>query len=165
VKSGIYKILNTKTNKIYIGSAKNLSDRWRTHRVHLNLNKHKNKHLQNSWNKYSGWFFEFIIIEYCEIKKLIEREQFYIDELKPDYNIYLTAGSPLGTKHNEDFKIKARNRQIGIRYVEVHRDFDRWPCDAGIKCKCVDCKKKKNDYMIAFRLKRKITEQYSIEAM
>lgn len=165
MKSGIYKILNTKTNKFYIGSAINLKERRRLHFLVLANNNHCNIHLQRSYNKHSGWFFDFIILEYCENKDLIKCEQYYIDTLKPEYNIYKIAGSPLGTKHDKGFKIKARNRQIGIRYIENHRDYDKWPCDNGIKCRCDECKKKKNNYMIQYRLKNKIKDQYIIEVI
>lgn len=32
--------------------------------------------------------FSLNILEYCEIKKLIEREQYYFNHLKPEYNIF-----------------------------------------------------------------------------
>ena len=53
IKSGIYKILNTHTDKFYIGSAMNLHNRLKVHKSNLRLNKHPNKHLQFSFNKHS----------------------------------------------------------------------------------------------------------------
>lgn len=43
---------------------------------------------------------------------MIEREQYYIDTLNPEYNILKIAGSPLGYKHSEETiaKFKARLR-------------------------------------------------------
>lgn len=41
--------------------------------------------------------FKLEIIEYCELSVLIEREQYYIDLLNPEYNILKTAGSLMGT--------------------------------------------------------------------
>ena len=46
------------------------------------------------------------IIEYCDKKELIEREQYYIDLLNPSYNILKLAGSSLGFKHSEETKRK-----------------------------------------------------------
>lgn len=106
MKSGIYKILNLVNGKIYVGSAVELVKRWREHKYHLNRKTHKNIHLQNAWNKYWSISFEFIILEYCDIEKLIEREQYYIDNLKPDYNLALTAGSRLGVPMSEEAKAK-----------------------------------------------------------
>jgi group I intron endonuclease len=55
--------------------------------------------------KYRYSNFSFEILEYCEPKKCIEREQYYLDLLKPEYNILKNAGSPLGFKHSEESKI------------------------------------------------------------
>jgi group I intron endonuclease len=46
--------------------------------------------------------FNLEILEYCDPKDLIKREQYYIDLLNPEYNILKKAGSPLGFKHREE---------------------------------------------------------------
>ena len=52
------------------------------------------------------------ILEYCEKVKgiILSREQYYINLLKPLYNLLQTAGSPLGYKHTEETLAKFRNR-------------------------------------------------------
>jgi hypothetical protein len=40
---------------------------------------------------------------------LLEREQYYLDNLRPEYNIVKTAGSTLGYKHTEESLEKMRN--------------------------------------------------------
>jgi len=50
--SGIYKIINLKNNKIYIGSSICIIKRWYHHKYHLINNNHSNCYLQNAWNKY-----------------------------------------------------------------------------------------------------------------
>ena len=52
--------------------------------------------------------FSFSILEYCEPNKCLDREQYYIDLLKPSYNIFIVAGSSLGFKHSLDTKEKLR---------------------------------------------------------
>jgi group I intron endonuclease len=103
-KGGIYKILNIKNNKFYIGSSKNLIKRKNQHFLFLKLNIHHNKHLQNSWNKYEPENFIFEILEICDQGDLLIKEQYYIDTLRPHYNISPTAGSTSGYKHTEDTK-------------------------------------------------------------
>jgi group I intron endonuclease len=49
--------------------------------------------------KYGYSKFKLEILEYCEPSILIEREQYYIDLLKPEYNILKVAGSLFGYKH------------------------------------------------------------------
>jgi group I intron endonuclease len=44
--------------------------------------------------------FRLEILEYCNFDLLIEREQYYIELLKPEYNILPIAGSSLGFKHS-----------------------------------------------------------------
>jgi group I intron endonuclease len=116
-QSGIYKITNTVNGKIYIGSAVDLKKRWGRHVSNLNLNINKSKKLQAAWNKYGQDCFVFTIIEYCEKDKLIEREQYYIDTLRPEYNILQIAGSSLGYKHTpENVKRNSENKK-GNKYL------------------------------------------------
>lgn len=92
MKSGIYSISNTINGKLYVGSTNNISVRWNKHRALLRHNKHQNTHLQSAWNKYGEESFEFSIIEECSIESLIEREQYFIDKLGPEYNQTKVAG-------------------------------------------------------------------------
>jgi hypothetical protein len=51
--------------------------------------------------KYGYSNFRLEILEYCEPANCINREQYYIDLLNPEYNILKTAGSRLGSKHSK----------------------------------------------------------------
>lgn len=88
--SGIYCIINLVNNKQYIGSSKLLRKRLLQHKRDLRRNNHCNKKLQYSWNKYGEDSFYCIVLEYCN--NLIEAEQFYIDNLKPELNISKIVG-------------------------------------------------------------------------
>jgi group I intron endonuclease len=95
--SGIYKIRSrTKPQRFYIGSAVNLDRRWYEHLHDLRLNKHDNPKLQNHYNKYYENDLIFIVIEECLPELLIQKEQYYINELKPYFNICKIAGNTLG---------------------------------------------------------------------
>lgn len=89
---GIYKILNVKNSKAYVGSSVNIEDRWQTHKWALRKGQHHSHHLQSSWSIHPEGDFEFSVIEECGKEELIEREQFYIDSLNPVYNMCKTAG-------------------------------------------------------------------------
>lgn len=97
--SGIYQIRNLVNGKRYIGSAVRFRSRWHKHISALRRGVHHNAHLQNAWQKYGEDSFEFSIVEVCPRDKLLEREQFHIDQ-GCDYNKCMTAGSPLGVKHS-----------------------------------------------------------------
>jgi len=60
--------------------------------------------IYNSLLKYGYSSFSLDILEYCEPSVVIAREQYYIDNLKPVYNIFNKAGSRLGTKQSEETK-------------------------------------------------------------
>lgn len=127
MKSSIYKIVNTKNEKIYIGSAKYTKRRWEEHLKCLRGDKHNNGHLQAAWNKYKEENFNFEIIEIIgDPKNLLGREQYWIDYYKSyddnyGYNICKTAGSRLGMKHTEETIERMRLIKIGKRFSEETR--------------------------------------------
>lgn len=100
---GIYKITDVLGNKVYIGSTVNFKQRKIQHFYTLKTNKHANKKLQNFYNKYGIESLEFSVVEYCnnELDLLLEREQYWIDTLKPEFNIAVKAGSSLGIRKPE----------------------------------------------------------------
>ena len=51
--------------------------------------------------KYGYSKFKLDILEYCLSSILIKREQYYLDNLKLEYNIFNIAGSLLGFKHSK----------------------------------------------------------------
>lgn len=120
MKSGIYKIKNLVNEKFYIGSSNNVKRRWMEHNKLLRGNKHPNIYLQSAWNKYWEFNFEFSILEYCNLENLIEREQFFLDLLKPHdreigYNLNPTANSNAGYKFSNEFREMRRRIQTGKR--------------------------------------------------
>lgn len=50
--------------------------------------------------KYGHSNFSLEILEYCDKSKVLSREQYYLDNLKPKYNMLKYAGSRLGCKHS-----------------------------------------------------------------
>lgn len=104
--SGIYQIVNTINGHCYIGSSVDINKRWSTHKQRLHKGTHDSPYLQNAWNKYGESCFRFSIIEQCDSPLLIEREQYYIDTLRPIYNTATKAGSRLGIRHTEEARRK-----------------------------------------------------------
>lgn len=148
---GIYQILNLVNAKFYIGSATDFNLRWSQHKWELKNNCHGNTHLQFAWNKYGESSFEFIIIEICDKDKLLEREQFWIDNLKAcelGYNIRQTAKSNLGLKWTDAHKEKISKAKRGTIQDQatvdarnaVNRKINIWPHLLGCRCKCQECR-------------------------
>lgn len=108
--SGIYCIINIKNSKRYIGSSKNIRQRLWSHRSKLRKNKHDNAHLQSAWNKYGEQNFDYYILEKCEEKMLLEREQWYIDTFRPEYNINQETQRPPCTKESRIKQSETRKK-------------------------------------------------------
>ena len=115
--SGVYKITNIITNKVYVGSSVNLNSRKATHFRTLRKGVHKNTKLQNSYNKYGENAFVYEVLEYVNDNNcLLEREQFYINKYNSaieGYNILEKAGNSLGYKHSSEVRDLISKRQIG----------------------------------------------------
>lgn len=87
---GIYQIINLINHKSYVGQSIDIKRRWRTHRKYA-------KRKEDNFNKYPIYRaikkngienFEFKILEIVDDKeKLLERETFWYDKLKPEYNL------------------------------------------------------------------------------
>ena len=119
MNSGIYKIANITTGDFYVGSAVNLHRRFNEHKNTLKNLKHKNPILQRVYNKYGVEKLSFEIIEYVEDKNnLISREQYYLDTLRPVYNICKEARSCLGVKRSKEFKRKLSEFNKGKKISE-----------------------------------------------
>ena len=73
--------------------------------------KKNNSIIYRSLFKHGYSSFSLEIIEYCDKSEIIPREQYYIDQLKPEYNILLTAGSSLGFKHSLETIAKFKGRK------------------------------------------------------
>lgn len=130
IVSGIYKITNLISNKVYVGSAINLSNRKATHFYKLRNNTHGNSHLQNAYNKYQEENFIFEILEIVDnCSTLTNIEQKYIDEYKNKnvklYNICIVAGSTYGKQHTNETKRKMSINRTGIKnsfFGKTHTD-------------------------------------------
>lgn len=108
---GVYRWVNNENGKIYIGSSTNLSVRFYKYYSLRSLAR-SNRPIDRALLKYGFSSFSLDILEYCSKEQkelLLEREQYYLDNLKPQYNIAEIAGSTLGYKHTEESIEKMRN--------------------------------------------------------
>lgn len=125
---GIYKIQCLKSSKVYIGSSKNIKNRKKDHFYKLARNKHYNKHLQNSYNKYGKDNFIFEVLEECFIDELLNKEIYYVTTSeKKLFNIAIVVRNrlsyPRTEKHKEETRIKglkyqkfAAQSRIGLKH-------------------------------------------------
>lgn len=118
-RSGIYSITNKDKNKVYIGSAKKISQRFGEHLRRLRRNDHENKHLQNSWNKYKEDSFSFEILRFCDKEDLLFYEQKYLDLYREElgwnnmFNMNPNTRSGFGRKYiRKSFKTKEKQIEL-----------------------------------------------------
>lgn len=104
-RSGIYRWEHIDSGKSYIGSAKNLSTRFKQYFNYNHISYPKrNMAIYKSLLKHGYAKFRLEILEYCSTDKLLTREQFYFDNYNSEYNLLKIAGSPLGYRHSEAAK-------------------------------------------------------------
>ena len=117
-ETGIYRITNCKNGKCYIGQSKNVFARWKSHTqalcddsdetiVRMAFAKYGLRRQVGKPGDYGN--FKFEILENCLEAELLNRERFYIEQLKPDYNC-------LGP--NEYFHPTEKKR--GIYFIQYH---------------------------------------------
>ena len=104
-KAGIYQLINKITGDFYIGQSSNLSARFVKYYSLSYLNSN-NFIISRALLKYGYSNFSIKILEYCDKSVLLKREQYYLDELNPIYNILKKAGSSLGFKHSAESNLK-----------------------------------------------------------
>lgn len=99
IVSGIYKIINRVNGKYYVGSSNEVfgkHGRWVEHVNALRSNRHKNQHLQRSWNKHGESAFNFVLVERVNVPDLLLVEQKYLDVARDErplcYNAKFKAG-------------------------------------------------------------------------
>lgn len=124
-KSGVYRINKIITGKSYIGSAIDLSRRFSNYYSIKYLEYKPNSRINRALLKYGYENFNLEILEYCNKENVINREQYYIDFFKPEYNILQIAGSSLGFKHSSysklimsDLKIVERNGMFNKKHTK-----------------------------------------------
>ena len=150
---GIYIIQNLVNGNIYIGSSINIRKRFSQHKSTLRHNTHRNKHLQNAWNKYGEENFEFIIIEHHSYpEKVLGRENKYIKLYNPEYNNIL-VNSEGRFFHSEETKrkigIKSRekfikNPELKQKLIDLHKGKPAWN-KGKVNCMSIEQRLKQSD--------------------
>lgn len=111
---GVYCLLNTANGKCYIGSTgRSFFIRFNEHFHDLKNNRHHNPLLQNAWNKYGESNFEFSVLEVVEPAQCKDREQFYMDGIKGEYNLNPLANTTLGRTVSQETRDKLSKANTG----------------------------------------------------
>lgn len=109
-KPGIYAFRNKKNGRVYVGQSKQVLTRKRQHERGDTKNSTR---FHNAMNKHGADGFDFVILEYCEVELLDEREVHWIIQLNSLYpNGYnLTTGGGALHQHHEETRKKFSENQ------------------------------------------------------
>ena len=125
-KAGVYQLVNLVNNKLYIGSSADLNRRLNEYLnpsyIARNLAK-GNSIIMNALLKYGYMNFGIIVLETIEFESnlskterktlILNREQYYMDLIKPDYNLNKIAGSNLGRIYSKEVRAKMSLAKLG----------------------------------------------------
>ena len=121
--SGIYKITNTITRDFYIGSSKNIKQRWAFHKIPSMWKQCPNNPMYLDMQKYGVDNFVFEVLEVVEQDKLKVTEQQFIEKLQPTYNSNNAKG--LNIERRKEYK-KEYNKSD--KRKEYHKEYDNQLC-------------------------------------
>ncbi len=124
--SGIYILEWKERGYFYYGQSYQLSKREGEHFRAFRRGNHFNKRLQRTYNKYG--YPKYIIVEYCEVDKLDEREQVYISanfHKKECCNLSPTASGQRGIKRSLKTREKIRQAKIGTTQSDEQKENSR----------------------------------------
>ena len=114
--SAVYKITNTVTGDFYIGSSKNVKHRWADHKCPSTWKKCPNNPMYLDMQKHGTDKFEFQVIEEVESEKLKEKEQQFIEMLKPTYNDRNANGFNVEKHKEHQMEYYQQNREKHIEH-------------------------------------------------
>jgi group I intron endonuclease len=119
-RPAVYIIENVLNGHRYVGSAVRVGSRWYDHRRQLRSGTHHSRHLQYAWNKYGEAAFSFQILEEWEPQFLRSMEQWWMNMLRPEYNMAPNVRNPLGMHHSLEARAKMSAALVGNKKFLGH---------------------------------------------
>ena len=117
---GVYKITNTVTGGFYIGSSNDVKRRWREHKFPSSWKNYPNNPMYHDMKNYGIDKFDFQVLEEVEAGSLKEKEQYFIETLKPTYNNINAKG--LNVERKKEYKKEYQKEyQKTDKFKESHK--------------------------------------------
>ena len=122
--SGIYKITNTVTGDFYIGSSKDVKQRWASHKWKSMWKRFLNNPMYLDMQKYGVDKFVFEILAEVEPEQLKEKEQYFIETLKPTYNSIRANGWDV--ERYKEYQEEYRKTDKSKKYMkEYNKEYQK----------------------------------------
>ena len=122
--SAVYKITNTVTGDFYIGSSKDVKERWKNHKCQSTWKKCPNNPMYIDMQRYGIDKFDFQILEEVEPEQLKEKEQKFIETLKPIYNNYRAKG--LDIDRYREYQKSDKRKKYKKEYYKKYQKSDKY---------------------------------------
>ena len=156
--SGIYIITNTINDKVYVGQAQDLYIRTKHH-----ISDERNPLLKKAFKKYGLDKFTINVLEKCEIEKLDDREQYWMDyyevtNMDKGYNICPIAGSTRGVKKSQEER-KQMSERASQRIGDLNPFYGKHHSDDAKE----KIRQKKIGQVVSDETKRKISQRHTGE--
>lgn len=118
---GIYKITNKINGDSYIGRSVNIERRFMEHKTPKNGG---GRIIHAAIEKYGLENFSFEVLEECSEEELDSLEVYYIEKLKPEYNISSGGKGPSGMRHTDEVKelLREKARAEWCRKTEEEKE-------------------------------------------
>ena len=134
--SGIYKITNTITGDFYIGSSKDIKRRCAEHKKPSTWKRFPNNQLYKDMQKYGLDKFDFQVIAEVEEIFLKEKEQKFIETLKPTYNSNNAKGLDIERrkKYCKEYEKSDKRKKChkeykkSKKYKKYQKEYDNQLC-------------------------------------
>lgn len=121
-RTSIYKIQSKiNPNRLYIGSSVNYKKRWNHHISDLRKGVHHSAKLQRHFNKYGEDDLQFVVIMGCDKDDILDKEQFFLDSMKPYFNSCPIAGTCKNMPRSSETIEKQRKSMTGKKWTEEQR--------------------------------------------
>lgn len=119
---GVYAIIHQTSGRLYIGSSRDLTNRWAYHRSALRKGHHENSPMQAVYDTDGLAAFEFKLLESTLPDALLATEQRWLDHHRPSgllFNLHPIAGSSTGYSPSEETRRKIGDAVRGRRLSEA----------------------------------------------
>src|SRR5260221_8140742 len=128
-KAGVYRWVNKINGNSYVGCSIDLGRRFYQYFNINHLKRNTCMRICRALLKYGYSNFKLEILKYCNPAKSSQLEQFYLDLLKPEYNILKLAGSSLGFRRSEETRAKISAYRKGKYKGENSPLFGKTPSE------------------------------------
>jgi group I intron endonuclease len=112
---GVYRIRNTRNNKSYVGSDRDLSARINRHKAELKFGSHRNRELQGEWNSFGESSFQFEVLDELDPKE--DSQASPVEELRVLAEMWIRKLE------------KAGDSVVSLQPIAAPKTGSTWPCN------------------------------------